>query len=239
MSQFPETRLSLFEAVRSGDADVRRGGFDALVAVYWRPVYTYLRMHWRASADDAEDLTQGFFTYAFEKTFLEQFDPSRARFRTWLRTGLDAYVQRERRNATRLKRGGGATAVPLDFAALEAQLGSAAASPDADPETLFHQEWVRALFAEALADTRRELDARAQGDWFAIFEQYDLADGPRPRYAELAATLGMSATDVTNRLAAVRRRFRARVLDRLRSVTGSDAEFQSEAAVLLGRVPDA
>lgn len=41
--------------------------FDALVAVYWLPVYKYVRLRWLADRADAEDLTQEFFARAFEK----------------------------------------------------------------------------------------------------------------------------------------------------------------------------
>ena len=72
--------------------DVRRSAFDALVTAYWKPVFKYVRLKWHASPDDAADLTQGFFLRAFEKDFFAGFDPSRARFRTYLRTCLDGYV---------------------------------------------------------------------------------------------------------------------------------------------------
>ena len=44
----PATRHSILAAVRSDDADVRRDGFETLVAVYWKPVYKYLRLKWHA-----------------------------------------------------------------------------------------------------------------------------------------------------------------------------------------------
>ncbi len=44
----------------------------------------------------------------------------------------------------------------------------------------------------------------------------------------------MSETTVTNRLAAMRRRFREIVLEVLRDATASDAEFRNEVRSLLG-----
>lgn len=76
---FPATRNSLLVATRSRDPEERRRAFGVLVASYWKPVYKYLRLRWRASAEDAEDLTQGFFARAFEKGFFDTFDPARAR----------------------------------------------------------------------------------------------------------------------------------------------------------------
>ena len=46
---FPQTRRSVLERIRSGDADVRRVAFGDLVGGYWRASYLYLRRHWRRS----------------------------------------------------------------------------------------------------------------------------------------------------------------------------------------------
>ena len=47
----------------------------------------------------------------------------------------------------------------------------------------------------------------------------------------------MPVTQVTNYLAALRRRFRALVLDRLRELSASEAEFRAEARDVLGVDP--
>ena len=70
---------------------------------------------------------------------------------------------------------------------------------------------------------------------FAVFERYDLADhAERPTYATIARDLGLTPATVTNHLAAMRRHFRRHVLDRLRDLTTTDAEFEAEAKRLLG-----
>jgi len=115
MAAFPVTRYSIVAAIRSERTDVRRSAFDTLVTAYWKPVFKYVRLKWHTSPDDAADLTQGFFLRAFEKDFFAGFDPSRARFRTYLRTCLDRFVSNARKAYTRLKRGGAVTLVPIDF----------------------------------------------------------------------------------------------------------------------------
>ena len=50
---FPATRHSVLEAARSPDPEERRRAFGVLVASYWTPVYKYLRLRWRQSAEDA------------------------------------------------------------------------------------------------------------------------------------------------------------------------------------------
>src|ERR1700754_3089368 len=94
---FPQTRLTVVDRLRHGESSVRRLAADDLVSAYWRPVYVYLRLRWRLSAEDAEDATQGFFAAALERRFFDTFDPAKARFRTFLRVCLDRFVQNERK----------------------------------------------------------------------------------------------------------------------------------------------
>lgn len=234
---FPATRLSLLQAVARGDAEDRQQAFGTLVAVYWKAVYKYLRLRWHASAEDAQDLTQEFFVRAFEKDFLARFDPERARFRTYLRTCLDGFASNERKAARRLKRGGGAQLLSLDFEGAEGELRQHDVADPADPDACFHREWVRTLFALAVDELRARLEKAGKGVHFQIFERYDLADpaeGPRPTYAELAETHGLPTTQVTNFLALARRELRRVVLEQLRATTGSEEEFRAEARELLG-----
>jgi RNA polymerase sigma factor (sigma-70 family) len=237
---FPLTRLSVVQAAGSTDPAVRRRGFEALVAAYWKPVYKYLRLKWSASGEDAEDLTQGFFARAIEKGFFDRFDPGRARFRTYLRACLDGYVANERKSSRRLKRGGGAEHVSLDFATAEAELARQRPPEGSDMEEYFHREWVRSLFALAVEALRRRCAETDKAPAFALFERYDL-EGPdapaRPTYEDLAREMGMPETQVTNRLAWARREFRRLVLETLEEATGSEEEFRTEARQLLGVDP--
>lgn len=238
--QFPATRHSIVAAAGSADPVIRRQAFDTLVAAYWKPVYKYLRLKWRADEADAEDLTQGFFARAFEKGFFDRFDPARARFRTYLRTCLDGYVANERQSALRLKRGGGAERLSLDFETAEGELRQVEVKDPADLDDYFRREWVRGLFAQAVTALRERCTAAGRARQFALFERYDV-EGPDPgetlTYAELGRAFGLSTTQVTNQLFAVRREFRALVLETLRGLTATEEEFEAEARDVLGVDP--
>ena len=222
--------------MRSVRPDERRSGFDTLVTAYWKPVFKYIRLKWHATPEDAADLTQGFFLRAFEKDFFAGFDPSKARFRTYLRTCLDGFVANARKADARLKRGGGVTLVPIDFGEAERELGLQGADAVADFDAYFQREWLRSLFASAADRLRAGCAARGRADRFAVFEQYDLAgdDRDRPTYAELARRLGLSSSDVTNELASARREFRKLVLEALREQCATDEEFEAESRALTG-----
>lgn len=227
VAPFPTTRRSVVLALASDDADARTRAFDTLVALYWKPLYKYARVAWRRSREDAEDLTQSFFARTFEKESLATYDAAKASFRTFLRLLFDRYISNENKAGTRLKRGGGE--VHLDFESAEEEIGREP-SHSVTPEQYFQAEWVRSVFGLALERLRERCDATD----FGLFEAYDLDDDRTVSYRELATRFGLTETTVTNHLAATRRRFREIVLDTLREVTATDAEFRAEAKSLLG-----
>lgn len=227
IAPFPTTRRSVVLALASDDADVRTRAFDTLVALYWKPLYKYARVAWRRSREDAEDLTQSFFTRAFEKASLGSYDAAKASFRTFLRLLFDRHISNEHKAGRRIKRGGAET--HLDFDAAEAEIGREGART-VTPEEYFQAEWVRSVFGLAVERLRERCDPID----FGLFEAYDLDDDRSVSYRDLASRFGISETTVTNHLAATRRRFREIVLDALREVTATDAEFRAEAKSLLG-----
>jgi RNA polymerase sigma-70 factor (ECF subfamily) len=140
----------VISALAAGDPGVRERALEVLAATYWRPVYSYIRLKWRAQPGEAEDMTQEFFVRALERDFFAQYDPSRARFRTWLRLGIDRMMVNAREAAGRLKRGGGTVTVPLDLPELERSVALRARDPLPDDDELFRREVARTLFSVAL-----------------------------------------------------------------------------------------
>ena len=243
--RFPATHWSAVLAARSDDPAERSRALEAIAAAYWKPIYKYVRIRWGKSNEDAKDLTQDFFAKLFEKEYLDAFDPAKARLRTFLRVCADRFVANEAKAAGRLKRGGGAVHVSLDFDAAETELQRAGshlqlpASPESMDEFL-EKEFIRSLFGIALEKLRRECESRGKQIHFRLFEIYDLeGDGsPKASYAELAKEFKIAPTDVTNYLAFARREFRRIALDSLREMTASEDEFRREARALLGVVPE-
>jgi RNA polymerase sigma factor (sigma-70 family) len=230
--RFPTTRHSAIATLREGNTFEKHQAWESLVRMYWKPVYKYLRIKWRKSNPDAEDLTQGFFTSAIEKNFFASYDPGRSRFRTFLRTCLDGYAANEAKAAKTLKRGGGAIFVPFDFHQAEIELKQSQYSPD----DVFEKEWIRALFSTALDECRRSCEERGKRIQFQIFQKYDIEKDPGTKisYAELSEAFGIPVTTVTNYLAFARREFRKMVLLKLEEISGSQEEYRSDARRLFG-----
>jgi DNA-directed RNA polymerase specialized sigma24 family protein len=234
MSNFPTTRRSTVARIASVDGEERRRAWETLVSAYWKPVYKYSRLKWKLDPDAAADLTQAFFARAIEKDFFRSYDPAKAAFRTFLRTCLDGFAANEFKAASRQKRGGDATLLSLDFQTAEGELMEHPAAPNTDLDALFHREWVRSVFSLSVEDLRCLCEARGKQVCFEIFREYDLDPAESVSYASIGAGHRLPVTTVTNHLAFARREFRRLVLERLREMTATDAEFRSEARSILG-----
>ncbi len=234
------TRHSVIAGFRDADPAVRNWAFEILVSAYWKPVYKYLRFRWKLTPEDAEDLCQAFFARALEKNDFDGFDAKKARFRTFMRACVDHFVANDRKAASRLKRGGGQRLLSLDFQGAEGEFQGQNIPDSFDMEVYFRREFVRHLFAEAVDRVKREFVDCGKGTQFRVFERYDLEgqDGDeKPSYATVAQELGLTVGQVTNYLFAVRRAFRAVVLERLRAATSSEEEWRAEAREILGVSP--
>jgi RNA polymerase sigma factor (sigma-70 family) len=237
--QFPVTRWSVIDAVKSQDPAEQTRALDALFAAYWKPVYKYVRLRWNQPAEDAQDLTQGFFAEMLERDLLAKYDPAKSKLRTYLRLCADSFVMNQEKAASRQKRGGSARHVALDFQGAEGELAGSAIDPASIPspdslEEFFEKEWVRSLFALAVEDLRTLCAERERERTFRLFEEYDLSGDGEISYEKLAVEHGIPLTDVTNALSWARREFRRIALERLRELCGSEEEFHREARAVFG-----
>jgi RNA polymerase sigma factor (sigma-70 family) len=187
-------------------------------ALYWKPVYRFIRVKFRKNNEDAKDLTQSFFATALQRDLFARFDPAKASFRTYLRMAVERFAASRHAADNRQKRGGG-----MEFEPVEEQAATAES-----PEQVFEREWQRQLFALALDDLRAHCEGCGKLLQFEIFEAYDLAAGDRPSYAGLAARHGVAETAVTNYLAWARRMLRHFVTERLRGATAGERDLRGE-----------
>jgi RNA polymerase sigma factor (sigma-70 family) len=214
--RFPSTQPSLIEAAAGA---LPNEALERVIALYWKPVYAFLRFKWRLDNEAAKDLTQGFFTSVLERDFLQRFDPAKAGFRTYLRLAVERFAANEYAAGQRRKRGGG-----IQFTELE----EPAAGGGESPEDVYFREWRRQLFALAIDDLRAHCTSCGKLTEWRVFEAYDLAEDARPSYAELARRHSVAETSVTNYLAWARRTLRALLTARLRGVTSGERELRED-----------
>ncbi len=118
------------------------------------------------NADEAQDLTQGFFLHLLNHKTLRQVNPIKGKFRSFLAASLQNYLSDQLDRAHRLKRGGNIDFVSIDAKGAEHQPQVAAPDvPTADK--IFDARWAMALLNEAM--TRLSGEYAGQGKT-AIFE---------------------------------------------------------------------
>ena len=147
---FETTRWSLVVAAGSGDSSAARAALATLCETYWYPLYAYVRRR-GTSADDARDLTQGFFTSLLERRDFEHLRQERGRFRAFLLASLQHFLANDAARRRTQKRGGGMTFLPLAFDEAEGRYRIEPAE-SSTPETLFERRWALTVIDRVLGE---------------------------------------------------------------------------------------
>src|ERR1051325_589472 len=111
--QFPTTRWTLVLAAGDQRRKEARSALVSLCENYWYPLYAYVRRR-GYPADQAQDLTQEFFTRVLEGRYLDRADAAKGRFRSFLLSSLKFFIADEEDRRRARKRGGGHL-VSLEF----------------------------------------------------------------------------------------------------------------------------
>jgi DNA-directed RNA polymerase specialized sigma24 family protein len=202
---FPTTRWSLVARAGASPSSDARAALDSLCRAYWFPIYAFIRRQ-GADPEAARDLAQSYFTRLIEKGTLAAADPSKGRFRSFLRTDCAFFLADERDREHAQKRGGGCTVFPLE--ALDAEDRYLREPADElTPERLFDRAWSLTLLDRVLEQIAAEY---AQSGRAALFEhlQVVLTGGPSVSYATLAAQLDTTERAVQTAVWRLRRRYR-------------------------------
>src|SRR3954468_24046326 len=111
--RFASTQWTLVLAARGDSSPDSSAALAGLCGAYWQPLYAYVRRR-GYSVEDAQDLTQSYFSRLLEKRFLDQADGRRGRFRSFLLASLKNFIVNEWHHEHAQKRGGGRFALSLD-----------------------------------------------------------------------------------------------------------------------------
>lgn len=203
MSGFHSTRWTLIRRAQ-GRGPEARAALSELCALYWYPVYAFIRAKTRGQGDEAADLAQAFFTRLLEKQDLGAVDQERGRFRSWLLASVSHFLQNEWDRQRAQKRGGGAAAISIDAAAAAATFERETAHW-LTPEKLYERHFTLVMLEGVLEALRAEYADRGKA---ALFDKLrgTLTGDPTERYAQIAAELGMTEGAVKVAVFAMRER---------------------------------
>jgi DNA-directed RNA polymerase specialized sigma24 family protein len=207
-ARFATTCWSVVVAARDAQSGLAHEALATLCGAYWYPLYAYIRRQGHLP-EEAEDLTQGFFTRLVEKDFLAGVDRGKGKFRSFLLAACTHFLANERDRARAWKRGGRCQLVSLDFTAAEARYRNEPAH-DLTPEKLFARRWSLTLLDHVLGRLRQEYVGKNKAALFDRLRICLLGDSSPETVpqARIARDLGMTPAAVRVAVHRLRQQFR-------------------------------
>jgi RNA polymerase sigma-70 factor (ECF subfamily) len=224
--RFLTTHWSLVLAAGDRDAAKARAALAELCAAYWHPLYAYVR-RLGYDVNQAQDLTQEFFTRLLEKDYLRAADQERGKFRTFLLASFRHFLSNEYDRATAQKRGGGRPTLSLDFCSVE-ERNRIEPAHALTAEKLYERRWALALLEQALARLRAEHTQVGRASLFDALKVFLTGERAEATHEQLAARLDMSTGAVAVAIHRLRQRYREVLREEIGKTVSDPAEIDGE-----------
>lgn len=220
--RFATTHWSVVLAAGRPAGDGSQEALSSLCTTYWYPLYAFIRRQGHAP-EEAQDLTQEFFTRLLEKDFLAHVDRSRGKFRTFLLAACKHFLANEQDRRHAQKRGGRLRIFSIDVAAAESRYHGEPAHVRT-PDRLFDRRWALTLLETVLGRLRTEAAATDKAALFDRLKGSLTGDRGADTLSEAAAALGMAEGAVKTAVHRLRRRYRELLREEIgRTVQSPDA----------------
>lgn len=213
---WPETRWDRVLALR--DPAAREEALREICESYRSVILARCRA-W--SAQDGEDLTQAFLFWLIRERRLEQADPVRGRFRSYLSTMLGNFLRKDYRSGRTQKRGGDTEHV--DWVEETPWV-------DATSDAVFDRAWAQAVMGRVVAALRLEAEASGINDVVLravlpalLAEDDEDAD----TWKTMAARVGVASGTLRCQASRLRQRFRE-LLEREVAACTTHGEVEAE-----------
>ena len=221
---FPTTHWTLVTRVRQG-GEVRQLALEELCALYWYPIYAFLRRRGYGQ-HDSEDLTQGFFAKLLDDDTLAAAESEKGQLRTYLLHHLKRHLADQKRHAGAQKRAVGMT---IAFEEMHAEERYASEPLDQrDPEWLFTHAWAHELLASVRNRLRTDFADPKRPRAFDVLLPFLLLECEPPSYGEVAAELHASEVSVRLMVTRLRAKFRTALREEVARTVNSSAEVGAE-----------
>ena len=233
---FATTHWSVVLAAAHSSSPASQPALEKLCRAYWYPLYAYVRRE-GYSAQDAQDLTQGFFARFLEKDYLAQVKREKGRFRSFLLASLRHFLSDERDRAGAIKRGGGQTLLSLDAQDAEGRY-SLEPLDETNPEKIFERRWALTVLDTVRARLRQEYVSTGKSQRFAVLEKFLPGEEASSTYAEAASRLGLEAGTVKWEVHQLKKRYRELLRAEIAHTVASAEEIDEEVRHLIDVLSD-
>lgn len=234
-SPFPEafvtTRWTRVLEARGDSPDAKAALGDLCVA-YYAPVLAFIR-HQTPDEDAARDLTQEFFSRLLARQGIDNVDPQRGRFRSFLLGAVKHFLSDMRDQAHRLKRGAGQLFETIDPGT---DTSPGLQLPDVNipsPDREFDRKWALTVLDRALVALAEEHRSAGKSEHFEALKPWLTGDAENLPQAEAARQLGINEGAVKVAIHRLRRRFRELVKAEIGQTLNDPSHAGDELACLL------
>ncbi len=221
-------------AARTGQSVESREALARLCEAYWYPIYAFVRRQ-GYGADEARDLTQGYFARLIEKRDLRAVDPDLGRFRSFLLASVRHFLSNERDRERAKKRSPDSPVLSLDAESAE-RMYRVEPAERLTPETLFERKWAMTVLERSFSKLGEEWGEGERARRFEKLRGHLIGDAPAAVYAEIAGSLGMTEDAVKVTVHRIRRRFgeilREEIAHTVRDAEDVDQELRYLLTVL-------
>ena len=214
-----------------GQSPAAQEALEKLCRTYWRPVYGFIRRQ-GTRPEEAEDLTQGFFSLLLERHDFDAVRKEKGRLRSYLLTSLKHFLASEHRRAMTAKRGKGQRLIPLEELSANERLeleGAGAVSAD----RLYERRWALTLMEQVLLRLKEEYCSAGNAALFDSLKQL-LPDEPgAPSRAEIASQLGMTENALRQAFHRFRHRYQLLLREEISHTVAIASDVEDELRYLI------
>jgi RNA polymerase sigma-70 factor (ECF subfamily) len=223
---FPKTRWSLVMAASGNDPKQKQLALAEICRQYWYPLYAYVRRR-GLSAEDAQDLTQGFFEHLLEGKTIEQIRSAEfGKLRSFLLASIQNWMTKQHHKQTSAKRGGGKVFSIDSLSAEERYLLEPSHSDD--PERLYERRWAMMILDSAISRLRSSYESAGKAQLADLLIPLLSRGEANLSMRDLALSAGVSEGYVRVLLHRIRKHFRASLIEMISETVGADAEVTEE-----------
>jgi DNA-directed RNA polymerase specialized sigma24 family protein len=214
-----------------GQSPAAHEALEKLCRTYWRPVYGFIRRQ-GTRPEEAEDLTQGFFSLLLERRDFDAVRKEKGRLRSYLLTSLKHFLASERRREMTVKRGKGQRLVPLEELS-EMERTQMQPADHLSADRLYERRWALTLMEQVL---RRLKDEYCVGGNAALFDSLKqlLPDEPGARSRpEIAARLSMTENALRQAFHRFRHRYQLLLREEISHTVAVASDIEDELRHLI------
>lgn len=226
---FVTTHWSVVLAAQ-GASPGAQGALEQLCRTYWRPIYSFLRREGK-SAEDAQDLTQGFFAQLLGRGDFAAIRREKGRLRSYLLGSLKHFLANERRRVRSLKRGEGRAPISLDELRAEEPLEFESQELSAD--RIYDRRWALTLLDQVFVRLTNECQDLGRPGLCERLNELISGEPGRPSQAEIAREFGMTENAVKQAFHRLRRRYRQLLREEIANTVGTPADIETELRELI------